>query len=67
MDKLLACFFTEYGVICKTGLIKKIWKTMEDSGLIFVDRNPAFTENNKPSRTFTESKKQSVIIRRAAK
>ena len=66
-DNLLACFFTEYGVICKTGLIKKIWKTMEDSGLISVDRNPALTENNKPSRTFTESKRQSVIIRRATK
>lgn len=66
-DKLLACFFTEHGVICKTGLIKKIWKTMEDSELIYVDRNPALTESNKPSRTFTESKKQSVIIRGATK
>jgi len=64
-DKLLACFFTEYGVICKSGLIKKTWKSMENSGIISVVRTPALTENNNLSRTFTESKKQSVTIRRA--
>lgn len=63
-DKLLANFFTEFGVICKSGLIKKIWKTMESNGTISVVRVPALTDKNNPSRTFTESKKQSVTIRR---
>ncbi len=61
-DKLLANFFTEYGVICKSGLVKKIWRTMEDDGVISVVRVPLLTDNDKPSRTFTESKKQSVTI-----
>lgn len=63
-DRLLASFFTEYGVICKSGFVKNIWKTMESNGVISVVRVPALTDNNNPSRTFTESKKQSVTIRR---
>lgn len=63
-DKLLACFFTEYGVLCKSGFIKKILKSMEGRGSIAVVRVPALTDKNNPCRTFTESKKQSVTIRR---
>ncbi len=63
VDKLLASFYTEHGVLCKSGVIKSIWKDMEDSGEIQVTREPKLTEGNHPSRTFTESKKQRVTIR----
>lgn len=65
-DRLLASFFTEYGVICKSGFIKKIWKIMENNGVISVVRDPALTDKNNPSRTFTEGKRQSVKIRRVS-
>ncbi|MHB1417977.1 MAG: three-Cys-motif partner protein TcmP [Bacillota bacterium] len=64
-DKLLASFFTEYGVSCKSGTIKNMWKAMEDGNEITVERDPALTAGNRPSRTFTESKQQRVSIRRS--
>lgn len=63
VNKLLANFYTEYGVLCKSGMIKKNLKEMENKNIIKVIRNPALTDGNRPSRTFTESKTQSVIIR----
>ena len=64
-DKLIASFFTEYGVLCKSGIIKKLWKTMENAGEILVERMPATTEKSgRPSLTFTEIGTQSVTIRR---
>lgn len=65
-DKLLASFYTAYGVLCKSGVIKNIWKAMEDNGEILVERVPAMTAGgNRLSRTFTESKNQRVTIRRS--
>lgn len=64
-DKLLASFNTSYGVLCKSGVIKAIWKDMEDDKEIIVDRDPALTVGNRPSRTFTEDKNQRITIRRS--
>lgn len=65
-DKLIAAFFTEYGVLCKSGTIRDVWRDMEQSGRIEVTRVPATTPTGKPSTFFTEDrrKKQSVTIRR---
>lgn len=63
-DKLLASFYTEYGVLCKSGILKTIWRDMESNKEINVLRNPDVTDGNRPSRTFTESKNQTVLIRR---
>lgn len=63
-DKLIALFYTEYGVLCKSGVIREIWGDMEGSGVIEVMRDPAITKNGKPSTFFTESKDKSVTIRR---
>lgn len=65
-DKLIAAFFTEYGVLCKSGTIREIWKDMERCGSIIVTRNPATTSMGRPSTFFTEDrrKNQSVTIRR---
>lgn len=67
-DKLIAAFFTEYGVLCKSGEIRNIWAGMEKDGLIKVTRIPATTpKTGKPSKFFTEDKSnnQSVTIERS--
>ncbi|WP_418971927.1 three-Cys-motif partner protein TcmP [Allofournierella sp.] len=65
-DKLIAAFFTEYGVVCKSGVLRDIWKEFEKNGTIEVIRIPATTPTGLPSAFFTEDrkKKQSVTIRR---
>mgnify|MGYP000885547576 CR=1 FL=1 len=65
-DKLIAAFFTEYGVLCKSSTIRDVWRDMEQSGRIEVIRIPATTSTGKPSMFFTEDrhKRQSVTIRR---
>ncbi|MDT8900238.1 three-Cys-motif partner protein TcmP [Anaeroselena agilis] len=66
-DKLIAAFFTEYGVLCKSGTIREIWRDMEKRGAIEVTRIPPTTPSTgRPSNFFTEDKrkKQSVTIRR---
>ncbi|KJR99989.1 MAG: hypothetical protein VR68_07450 [Peptococcaceae bacterium BRH_c4a] len=67
-NKLIAAFFTEYGVLCKSGEIRNIWADMEKNGLIEVTRIPATTpKTGKPSKFFTEDKSnnQSVTIERS--
>ena len=65
-DKLIAAFFTEYGVVCKSGTLRDIWKELEKGGMIEVIRIPSTTPTGQFSTFFTEDrkKKQSVTIRR---
>jgi three-Cys-motif partner protein len=65
-DKLIAAFFTEYGVLCKSSTIREVWRDMEQSGKIEITRVPAITPTGRPSTFFTEDrrKRQSVTIRR---
>ena len=65
LNVLMASFFTEYGVICKSSDITDVLKTMEHSGKIQVDRIPATTlKAGKSSTFYTDGKGQSVTIRR---
>lgn len=63
-DKLIALFFTQQGVLCKSGVIRDIWKDMEKCGTIEVTRTPATTITGRRTTFFTEGKGQSVLIRR---
>ena len=65
-NKLLAEFYTEYGVLCKSGKVKSVWKTMEDSGLIEVSRVPSTTSAGRKSRFYEETKGKTVTIKRRA-
>jgi three-Cys-motif partner protein len=64
-DELIASFFTQYGVLCKSGTIREIWKNMEQAGEIEIIRKPATTPNGRPSTFFSEDRKkrQSLTIR----
>jgi three-Cys-motif partner protein len=64
INTLLASFFTEYGVLCKTGDITNILGVMEENRRIEVIRNPPVTKTGKASTFFSEGKGQSVTIRR---
>lgn len=63
LHEALAYFFVEYGAICSTGDVKKILKKCEQSGELLIVRNPATTENGKPSTFMNEGKGRSVSIR----
>ena len=65
-NKLIAAFFTEYGVVCKSGALRDILKGLENSGILEVMRFPATTPTGLPSTFFTEDriKNHSVTIRR---
>jgi len=60
----LAIFFTENGVLCKSGQVCDAFKEMELAGTIEVTRNPAETNTGKQSTFFTESNGKSVIIQK---
>lgn len=58
-----ACFFTNYGVLCKSGEINKILKKFEKNGRIAVKRNPSFSEKTgKPTSFMTEGHGQTVSV-----
>lgn len=65
VDKFIATFYSEYGVMCKSGIIRNILKLLENEGKIEVTRIPEKTPTGKNSTFFTEdkSKGHSVTIR----
>lgn len=65
-NKLIAAFYTEHGVMCKSNTIRNIWKLLEANGEIDIKRTPAQTKTGKPSTFLTEKRSigQSVLIRK---
>lgn len=63
LNKILAEFYTIYGVLCRSTKIRDILQEMEDSKYIEVARLPAETKAGKPTRFFTENSKQHVQVR----
>ena len=57
MNIILADFFTVYGVICPTKMIKKIYKDLEKNGKIVVTRTPPFTEHTRKISIFFADEK----------
>lgn len=70
LNKFLAEFYNEYGVLCdlsrlSSGRSGSILKTFEKSGEIQVIRNPAVTEKGKPSKFWQESKGNTLMLKRS--
>jgi len=65
VDKLLAAFYTEFGVLCKSGEIKKVLRLMETTREISVVRDPDTTESGKKSTSFTE-KGMTITIKKVS-
>lgn len=58
-----ARFFTNHGVLCKSGEINKILKKLEKAGHIAVKRNPSVSEKTgKPTSFMTEGHGQTVSV-----
>ncbi len=68
IDKLIAAFFTEHGVLCKSSTLRDLCGELEKKGGIEVSRCPDTTLTGKPSSFFTEDRKkgQTVTIRSSA-
>ena len=58
-----ARFYSEYGVICRFNEIFNAMRSLEKKGKIFVARNPELKRNGQPTKFWSESKSQKVIIK----
>lgn len=63
LHDVLASYFTKYGPICGTKVVKNIIKQLEDGGKLSIIRNPDVTDKGKPSRFMSEDSKQTVFVR----
>ncbi|HVJ48665.1 three-Cys-motif partner protein TcmP [Desulfitobacterium sp.] len=69
LNKFLAGFYNEYGVLCDlsrlcSGRSGSILKTFEKNGEILVSRNPACTDKRKPTKFWQEGKGNTLMLRR---
>lgn len=64
LNKFLAEFYANNGVLCPSGDIRKILPELEKTGAIIVSRTPATTKTGAPSKFFTQSASKSIFIRR---
>jgi len=64
LTKLVATFFTEYGLHWKIDGIRNALRQMEQEGIIAIDRTPPLTKGGQKSTFMTENKNQTVIVRR---
>ncbi len=69
LNKFLADFYNEYGVLCdlsrlSSGRNGSVLKTLEKSGYIDVQRTPAITEKGKPSTFWQEGKGKTLMLRK---
>lgn len=64
LNIILAEFFTNNGILCPSGDVKKILKEFETNGNIEVTRKPALTKTGKPTTFFTQNSDQTIMVRR---
>lgn len=69
LNKFLADFYNEHGVLCdlsriSSGRSGSILKTFEKNGEILVSRNPAFTDKGIPTKFWQEGKGNTLMLRR---
>ena len=63
LNKALAVFFVNYGIVCKSGEITTILKRLEKEKQLEVMRNPSITEKGKPTSFMTEGRGQTVSVK----
>lgn len=63
LNKALAVFFVNYGIVCKSGEITTILKRLEKEKRLEVMRNPSITEKGKPTSFMTEGRGQTVSVK----
>ncbi len=69
LNKFLADFYNEYGVLCdlsrlSSGRGGSVLKAFEKSGKIIVSRTPTLTDNGKPTKFWQESKGHTLMLKR---
>jgi len=62
-DEIVADFFVQQGVVCKSDVVRQALARLEKLEHIEVRRDPPTTATGKPSTFFTTSKKQKVAVR----
>lgn len=64
LNEVLADFFMQYGPLCKKNQVIKVYKKLEKSGEILIQREPPYTESRqKPSRFFSDEKGRITKLR----
>ena len=69
LNQLLANFYNQYGVLCdlsrlSSGRSGSILKTLEKSGYIDVQRQPAYTENGTATTCWQEQHRKTISLRK---
>lgn len=69
LNKFLADFYNEYGVLCdlsrlSSGRSGSVLKTLEKNGEIQVQRTPAVTDKGKPTKFWQEGKGNTLLLRK---
>ncbi|MDR2975001.1 MAG: three-Cys-motif partner protein TcmP [Propionibacteriaceae bacterium] len=62
VDDVVAKFFAERGVICKSSEVRKVLAQLEKDGIVDVRREPAITTKGIPTTFFTTSRTQKVLV-----
>lgn len=70
LNKFLADFYNEYGVLCDLSRVSSgrggsVLKTLEKNGEVLVSRNPAFTDKGKPTKFWQEGKGNTLMLKRS--
>jgi len=63
LDIFCAEFYSEYGVICPSKIIRKLLKKLESINEIEVNRYPVYTKLGKLTTFFTEDRSKNQIVR----
>ena len=63
MNPIIAEFYCQYGIICKTKDVKAVFKDLEKRGQLIVKRTPATTEKGKACTFFADEKNKITELR----
>ncbi len=64
LNEILADFFMENGPVCAQKDVKKIIRSLNEKGMLKIDRYPALTRQGMPSTFLSEDKNHKVILER---
>ena len=63
LNQVMADFYSTYGVICRTKTVKDMYRDLEKSGELIVQRNPSTTPTGRLATYFADEKGKQTILR----
>jgi len=63
LNRVMADFYSVYGVICRTKSVKDVYRDLEKSGELIVQRTPSTTPTGRPATYFADEKGKQTELR----